>query len=375
MNDKQREILDIVNRAKQHELQSEAPDSDLIRGIDRVARSVESESALSSPSCDFSNSSMGAKPVHYLALFVDKDCLNQAMEHLDRPGLRGKKPIDATHLTLAYKPDPEDVPRELFGTKFVLVADGYGYDGENEALRVHLEPDTDADDFDQEAFDRVQKILDDRGITNHITLSVSKDGKAVNSKNLDFKPIEPFRVGCVLGGHLKNDQKQKPLSLADKDKIAIYEAYRALNKKGDGYIVMAKSDPDFTKKVPMRTTLDLDYTLIDMKSDYEDIYGENLHQAASRYEGREIFFEHGDCMLFRCEDYLFSTDGKDGDAWGVKYNSENLRKSYDTIVEIAGKKDRIERLNIRKQELADLIESKGLHLNDEMAKALDIMDD
>ena len=374
MNDKQREILDIVNRAKQHELQSESPDFDLVNGIDRVARSVESESALWSPSCDFSNSSEGAKPVHYLALFVDKDCLDQAMEHLDRPGLEGKKPIEATHLTLAYKPDQKDVPRELFGTKFVLVADGYGYDGENEALRVHLEPDTGADDFDQEAFDRIQKILDDRGITNHITLSVSKDGKAVNSKNLDFKPIEPFRVGCVLGGHLKNGQQQEPFSLVDKKNIILYDGYRALNKKSDEYVVMATSDPDFADKVPIHTTLSLDHTLMYMKSDYEAVYGESLHQAASRYEEREIFFEHEDCMLFRREDYLFSTDGKDGDAWAVEYNSENLRKSYDKILEIASKKNRVKLLNARKQELVDLVESKGLHLSDETIKALDIMD-
>lgn len=207
MNDRQRKMLDLIDRAKKNE--RKAGGSVLVtKDLDRMARTIEAESALSSPSCDFASSETASTPpVHYLALFVDKECLERAVGSIDRSqGSLDKKAIDSPHVTLAYKPLSSEVPRELFGKEFTLVIDGYGYDAENEGLSVKLQPDVGAADFDKESFETVQKILDDRGVKPHITLSVSKDGKAVNTKNLRFDPVEPISIGCVLGAHVKFPQ-------------------------------------------------------------------------------------------------------------------------------------------------------------------------
>lgn len=204
MNDRQRRMLDWIDRAKTNE--GKAGNSKLvIKDLNRMARIVEAESALSSPSCDFASSTTETiAPVHYLALFVDKECLERVTDHLDRSsGKANKKVIEAPHVTLMYRPLEREVPRELFGKDFTLVIDGYGYNEENEAFRVRLQPDVGAADFDLEACDAVQKMLDGRDVQPHITLSVADGGKAVNSKNLRFDPIEPISIGCVFGAHLK----------------------------------------------------------------------------------------------------------------------------------------------------------------------------
>ena len=204
MNDKQKTMLEELDKARIRASQKKGTRA-TIQEIDRASRMVEAESALNSPSCDFGvKASPNNPPVHYIGLFVDKDCLERATMNLNRQeGRLGKKAIDAPHMTIAYKPDPEEVPRELFGKEFTLVVKGYGYDGENEALEVALEPDPGVDTFDKEAFDQIQKMIDSRGVRPHITLSVSPNGRAVNSGKLDFKPVAPIKIGCAFGAHIK----------------------------------------------------------------------------------------------------------------------------------------------------------------------------
>lgn len=210
MNDKQRKMFDIIDRARMHAAQSDGAELVSV-DLNRLSRMVEAESALSSPSCDFNPTvDESTKPVHYMGLFVDRECLEHALSNLDRTdGRLGKKPIAATHLTLAYKPLPQEVPRELFGKRFTLAITGYGYNEENEAVRVELQPDAGSADFDKEACDAIQSMLDSRGVTPHITLSVAEGGKAVNSKDLRFSDVAPIYVGCVFGAHIKEPQMQK----------------------------------------------------------------------------------------------------------------------------------------------------------------------
>ena len=367
MNDRQRSMLEVIGRMKSRKI--EGREALLVsKDLDRLARMVEAESALSSPSCDFqSMEDETTKPVHYLGLFIDRECLDYALEGVDRTkGSKDKKPILAPHITLAYKPSQKDVPRELFGKQFVLVADGYGYDEENEAIRAHLEPDVGAADFDKETFDKIQKMLDARGITTHVTLSISENGKAVNSKNLDFRPINPVKIGCVLGGHIKETQAERQTraeKVVKDSKVPYYEKYRELNKRGDRYVVLAGADPNFASKVPAREVLALDQARLGLKDEFKSVYGEDLHEAAAKYEGREILFEHGDYVLSRRDGYIWHMNEADQKGWKVEDTPQNARDAYDEALKSAVNREKARLFNAQKQSFSDLIESKGLSGN------------
>lgn len=68
---------------------------------------------------------------------------------------------------------------------------GYGADDDNEGLLVRLKS---ANPKLQKKFEEIEKP--------HITLSISQKGKAVNTRFLDFKPIEkPFSFTMIYGGY------------------------------------------------------------------------------------------------------------------------------------------------------------------------------
>lgn len=364
MNDRQRSMLEAISRMKSRKI--EGHDAPLVsKDLDRLERMIEAESALNSPSCDFRPvEDETTKPVHYLGLFIDRECLDRALEGVDRTeGSADKRPILAPHITLAYKPPQKDVPRELFGKQFVLVADGYGYDGENEAIRAHLEPDTGAADFDKETFDKIQGMLDARGITTHVTLSISENGKAVNSKNLDFRPIAPVKIGCTLGGHIKETQAERQAraeKIVEGSKVPYYKKYREINKRGDKYVVLAGADPNFTSKVPSRDVLALDQARLDLKDEFKSVYGEDLHEAAAKYEGREILFEHDDYVLSRKDGYIWHTNEADQSGWKVQDTPQNARNAYDEALKNAVNREKARLFNAQKQSLNDLIDRKGL---------------
>lgn len=367
MNDKQRKMLDTIDRARMHAVQSNGAELVSV-DLDRLERMVEAESALNSPSCDFQSvEDEKTRPIHYLGLFIDRECLDRALKDIDRSeGSNKKKPIESTHVTLAYKPDQKDVPRELFGKSFVFVADGYGYDDENEAIRGHLEPDVGAADFNKETFDKIQGMLDARGITTHVTLSISENGKAVNSKNLGFRPIAPVKIGCVLGGHIKETQAERQTrveNIVEDSKVSYCKKYRELNKRGDKYVVLAGADPNFASRVPSRNVLALDQARLDLKDEFKSVYGEDLHEAAAKYEGREILFEHDDYVLSRRDGYIWHMNEADQSGWKVQDTPQNARNAYDEALKSAVNREKARLFNAQKQSLSDLIESRGLSGN------------
>ena len=134
--------------------------------------------------------------IHYFGLFVNFYELNSKLKHIDRIGLKDKKEIKYPHVTLKYKPDFDEIPVEFFGSSFTLIIDGYGYDEENEGVHVLFKCDN---PVIQEWFDKIENP--------HITLSVSENGKVVNTKYLVFKPIDEIYITCILGGFIKNEYK------------------------------------------------------------------------------------------------------------------------------------------------------------------------
>lgn len=99
---------------------------------------------------------------------------------------RLEKRVRFPHVTVRYEPD--EVPDALIGEKVKIRVTGYGNDGTNEGLLVEIV--SSSEDL---------RALLDLIPRPHITLSLSREGKAVNTALLDFGPAEPFEMEAVFG--------------------------------------------------------------------------------------------------------------------------------------------------------------------------------
>ena len=129
---------------------------------------------------------MENREYQYLGAFVPASRLRALAGALQRRELA--RPIRFPHVTFVYRPETAD--ERLFGTVIRVRAVGYGCDGENEGLKVELS----ADQGDLRAL--IAQIP-----LPHITLSVSKTGRPVNTGRLRFEEIEPFEFAAVFGGY------------------------------------------------------------------------------------------------------------------------------------------------------------------------------
>lgn len=125
----------------------------------------------------------------YVGCFFDYDELKQKIEAL------GKKRLDKTimnpHITFEYR--PESVNTKLFGEKIRARIIAYGNNGENEGVKVEIYSDN----------PMLCEMASNIAVP-HITLSISENGKAVNTRYLDFTPIEPFEIVGKYGGFTKD---------------------------------------------------------------------------------------------------------------------------------------------------------------------------
>ncbi len=124
----------------------------------------------------------------YIGCFFDPDMLAEKIKHLPRKPLY--RTIPTPHATFIYR--PSEFYEELFGQEIKAVITGYGQNGENEGLSIRLYSENET----------LKKLIDAIKVP-HITLSVSKDGESVNTKFLEFKPIEEIEIVGVFGGYKK----------------------------------------------------------------------------------------------------------------------------------------------------------------------------
>lgn len=130
----------------------------------------------------------------YIGCFFDRDELFRKVAHIRRDPLPNEK--QSPHITFVYA--PEHVPVELFGQTVSVMVTGYGNDGHNEGLQVTLKGDHPA----------INEMIA-RIPVPHITLAVSDDGQAVNTRYIPFAPIEPFELVGYFGGHLEEEILQE----------------------------------------------------------------------------------------------------------------------------------------------------------------------
>lgn len=113
--------------------------------------------------------------------------------------------IENPHVTFAYKPEDDNMANRssLFGIPLDFEVIGYGCDGKNQGLQVRLIKDG----YKKDGYIRGPKLelefLYDFFVKNpHITISVSDDGKPVDTGKLEFMPIaETFLIRGSYGGY------------------------------------------------------------------------------------------------------------------------------------------------------------------------------
>lgn len=110
---------------------------------------------------------------------------------------------DEIHCTFKYHPNEEEVFNDIVGKSFEVFLIGYGNDGMNSGFQISL-PDELMPyyiNYDEQNPD-VLKVP-------HITASLSEGAKALNTKNLDFKPLEiPIRIVGKFGYWIKEENDE-----------------------------------------------------------------------------------------------------------------------------------------------------------------------
>ena len=113
----------------------------------------------------------------------------------NNPNINGKemgtleRQIEHPHVTFKYKPDFVD--ESLFSEEVTVTVTGYGNDGNNEGLLVEIHSDN----------QKIMKLAKEIAVP-HITLSVSAQGKPVDTRYLEFEPIEHFELVGTFGGFI-----------------------------------------------------------------------------------------------------------------------------------------------------------------------------
>lgn len=123
--------------------------------------------------------------IKYIGCFLEQSLVLKYAEQQNTDRLY--RVIEHPHVTFAY--EPEMIPYELFGLSVTVRVTSYGNDGENEAFGVEFE------NLPKELLELAMLIE-----IPHITISISKNSKPVNSKYIKFNPIEPFCIQGVFGG-------------------------------------------------------------------------------------------------------------------------------------------------------------------------------
>lgn len=125
--------------------------------------------------------------VIYTGAFVDSEEIERKLEECGIERTKLSRQIKDTHVTFQFR--PKEVDETMFGFPVDIRVIGYGVNPQNEGLLVEI----------TSANETVQKLCDQVKVP-HITLSVSEDGKPVNTCYINFNPIKkPFSIMGIYG--------------------------------------------------------------------------------------------------------------------------------------------------------------------------------
>ena len=139
--------------------------------------------------------------VDYEGLFIDSEELEKLFKN---EGTFLGNRNDLPHITFLYKPDGKHLIEDVIGKSITCYLTAYGCDGDNSAFQVSL-----PDDYNDLYLNK-----DENGdvIEPHITVSLSDNGKAINSRYLTYVKLkEPIPVNGTFGYWIKDSGKEYPL--------------------------------------------------------------------------------------------------------------------------------------------------------------------
>lgn len=110
---------------------------------------------------------------------------------------------DEIHCTFKYHPTTDEIFNDIVGRTFEVYLIGYGNDGQNSGFEI-LFPD-ELKDYYINYEEQNSTVL----IPPHITVSLAEGAKAINTKNLNFKPLEkPVKLVGRFGYWIKNENEE-----------------------------------------------------------------------------------------------------------------------------------------------------------------------
>lgn len=154
---------------------------------------------------------MGVK-VEYQGIFFNKENIevlrNKMEETIENLGLKKlEKDVKDLHITFWYNPK-EAFDTKLLGKDYDIKIIGYGQDENNSGFLADIPDEL------KESYKGAKAV--------HITMALSKEGNAIDTRDLNFEPIPEFNVKGKLS-YVINNQVVTPNTQEQPEGIADYK--------------------------------------------------------------------------------------------------------------------------------------------------------
>ena len=139
--------------------------------------------------------------IHYEGIFFeDKKSLDTIFslekKHLDIIH-------DKIHCTFKYEPKNHEIFDDIVGNTYEVKLISYGYDDNNSGFEIELPKKL------LKYYINYEESNNNKLKVPHITASISKNAKAVNTKNLQFKPLaKPYTIKGKFGYWIEDGNKE-----------------------------------------------------------------------------------------------------------------------------------------------------------------------
>ena len=132
--------------------------------------------------------------VIYEGIFFDKNIEDKIKRLEAKLGIKLENDVSNLHCTFKYKPDNDEIFNDIVGKRFEIELLGYGSDGKNSGFIISLPCEL------YDYYINFDDVNTNKLKIPHITTSLGVDGKAVDTKNLNFIYLEnPIKINGRFG--------------------------------------------------------------------------------------------------------------------------------------------------------------------------------
>lgn len=148
------------------------------------------------------------KEIYYQGIFLDEESIKRL---IDMQGEKLPKEIKDMHCTFKFRPTTQEIEafKTWLGKTVELKVVGYYSDGKNSGYQIELTPEL------EEVYSNCHTVKGEKGLPKvertvpHVTVSMSPDGKAVDTGMLPFERLkEPFYIYGNAGYFVKDLKKR-----------------------------------------------------------------------------------------------------------------------------------------------------------------------